>query len=81
MLALQILIGGESRESLSVSYEGEPLIIGLNALFLLEILKRIDLEEIIVELESTTSACIIKKKEPNESEEYIYLIMPLRLND
>ena len=74
-------IGGEARDSAEIRYEGDPLTIGVNASFLLEILRRIDSDEIVMELESPTSACIIKPVGVNEGEEQLYLIMPLRLNE
>lgn len=77
-------IGGEAREAVSIRYEGEPLIVGYNALFLLEIIRKIDTEEVLLELETPTTACILRpvKTDPNDvSGEYLYLIMPLRISD
>jgi DNA polymerase-3 subunit beta len=74
-------IGGESRETFPVLYEGEPLMVGYNAQFLSEIFRVIDSEEIVLELESPTSACIIKPAVKKELKDYYYLIMPLRLNE
>ena len=74
-------IGGESCENISVRYEGESLLAGFNAQFLLEILKKIESEEVLLELESPTSACILKPIVKEEKGEHIYLIMPLRLNE
>ena len=74
-------IGGESRETVPVEYEGESLVIGLNASFLLEILRRVDSENVMIELETSTSACILRQGEKKDSEDYLYLIMPLRLSE
>ncbi len=59
-------IGGESRESIPVRYDGDSLEAAYNAMFLSEILKRIETEEVKMEL---------------ENDEYTYLIMPLRLSE
>lgn len=74
-------IGGESRETISVAYDGDPLAAGYNASFLSEILRVVDSEEIVLELESPIKACIIKPAIKRELREYLYLIMPLRLNE
>ena len=74
-------IGGESRESIEIRYDGDPLIAGYNAVFLAEILRKIETDEVLLELESPTTACIIKPIGQKETEEYVYLIMPLRISD
>jgi len=74
-------IGGESRESIDVRYDGEPMTAGYNAVFLSEILRRIETDEVLLELEAQTTACIIKPVGQKETDEYIYLIMPLRLSE
>ena len=74
-------IGGESRESIDVRYDGEPITAGYNAAFLSEILRRIETDEVLLELETPTTACIIKPVGQKETDEYIYLIMPLRLSE
>ncbi len=74
-------IDGESRESIEISYDGNTLIAGYNAVFLSEILRKIETEEVLLELESPDTACIIKPVGEKETEEYVYLIMPLRISD
>ena len=74
-------IGGESRENVTVRYDGDDLNVGYNALFLSEIFRAVDTDEVVLELESPVSACIVKPAVQKESQEYLYLIMPLRLND
>ncbi len=74
-------IGGEANESLEVKYEGEPLSTGFNANFFLEILRKIDSKEVLIELETPGGPCLLKPMDKKENEEIIYLIMPLRLNE
>ncbi len=74
-------IGGEARETVRVRYEGESLTVGYNAQFLSEILRAVDTEEIEMELEAPTSACIVRPGVRRDDQEYFYLIMPLRLNE
>ncbi|MCE5252105.1 DNA polymerase III subunit beta [bacterium] len=74
-------IGGEARENLQVRYDGEPITVGYNASFLQEILRKIETEESVLDLELPNAAGIIKPVGLDESLEYIYLIMPLRINE
>ena len=74
-------IGGESHETLPVRYDGESLAIGFNAAFMLEILRKIETDDVVLELETPTSASLLKPVGIDASEELLYLIMPLRLND
>lgn len=74
-------IGGESRETIPVRYDGDSLVVGYNASFLLEIFRAVDTDEVVLELESPMSACIVKPAVAAEGKEYLYLIMPLRLNE
>jgi len=74
-------IGGEAKETLQIKYNEEPLVVGYNAVFLSEILHAVDTEELVMELEAPTTACIIKPSGQKPSQECYYLIMPLRLND
>jgi len=74
-------IGGEASETVGVRYDGESLLAGFNAVFLQEILRKIDTDEVLLELESPTSACLLKPVTKEEKGELLYLIMPLRLNE
>ena len=77
-------IGGEAREAVGIRYEGEPLTVGYNASFLLEILRKVDTGEVLLELETPTTACILKPVKTDQGDtsgEYLYLIMPLRISD
>ena len=74
-------VGGEAQERLEANYSGDEMTIGYNASYLLDILRRIDSEEVLFELESAVTAGIIRPAEQPEGEDYLCLIMPLRLND
>ncbi|WP_058486401.1 DNA polymerase III subunit beta [Defluviitalea phaphyphila] len=68
---------GTSREELSIQMEGKELIIAFNPKYLIDALKAIDDEEIVIQFISSLNPCIIK---PVEGEDYKYLILPIRLN-
>jgi DNA polymerase III subunit beta len=66
---------GEARESLPVSYAGEPLEIGFNAEFLRDGLESVGDESVRVKLISPLRPGLIL----GESDDFLYLIMPIRL--
>jgi DNA polymerase-3 subunit beta len=66
---------GEARESLPVSYSGEPLEIGFNAEFLRDGLESVTDDSIRVKLISPLRPGLIH----GESDDFLYLIMPIRL--
>jgi DNA polymerase-3 subunit beta len=73
--------GGEGREVLTVEYVGAPLKIGYNANYLIEILRHIDTDLARFELRDPVSAAIIRPTEHRENEEFIALVMPIRLTE
>jgi len=73
--------GNEGQETLPCAYTGEPMDIGYNAGYVLDILKQIDMgDEVVFELGTPTSAGIVKPTEQEEDEDLLMLIMPVRLN-
>jgi DNA polymerase-3 subunit beta len=74
-------IGGEARESLNVDYDADEMIIGYNSGYLQDALRRIESDDVLFELDSAVSAGIIRPGEQMDGEDYLCLLMPLRLND
>jgi DNA polymerase III subunit beta len=72
--------GGEAQESVAANYDGEPMEIGYNAGYVLDMMKQIDTSEVIFELGTSTSAGIVKPSEQEKDEDLLMLIMPVRLN-
>src|SRR5258708_5811378 len=66
---------GESKESLPVGYTGEPLEIGFNADFLRDGLELLDSDDVRVKLISPLRPAVIQ----GESDDFTYLVMPIRL--
>jgi DNA polymerase III subunit beta len=66
---------GEARESLPISYAGEPLEIGFNAEFLRDGLESVSEESVRLKLISPLRPGLIH----GESDDFLYLIMPIRL--
>lgn len=74
-------IGGEAREMLDVEYDADEMTIGYNSGYLQDVLRRITSDDVLFELDSSVSAGIIRPGEQMEGEDYLCLLMPLRLND
>ncbi len=74
-------IGGEAREVLEADYNDEEMAIGYNSVYLQDILRRIDSEQVMFELDSPVTAGIIRPADQPEGEDYLCLLMPLRLSD
>ncbi len=68
---------GEARESLPVSFQGEPLEIGFNPEFLRAGLEAIEEGDVVVKLISPLRPGLI---ESGDESRFRYLIMPIRLN-
>jgi DNA polymerase III subunit beta len=66
---------GEARESLPVSYTGEPIEIGFNADFLRDGLESVTEDTVRLKLISPLRPGLIH----GESDDFLYLIMPIRL--
>jgi DNA polymerase-3 subunit beta len=67
---------GKIEEQLNIEMEGEEAQIAFNSKYLIDVLKVIDVEELLLELTGSLSPGIIK---PLEGEDYIYLILPIRI--
>ena len=68
---------GEASEAIPVPYHGEPFEIGFNPEFLRDGLESIDSDELVLKLISPLRPGLI---ESPDSGDFVYLIMPIRLN-
>lgn len=67
---------GSMNEEIFITKEGKDLLIGFNPKFLIDALRVIDDEEVELYLMNAKSPCFIK----DETESYIYLILPVNFN-
>jgi DNA polymerase-3 subunit beta len=74
-------LGGEAKENLKVHYKNEDMEIGYNSNYIIDILRHVDGDEVNFELNTPTTAAIIRSSTAEEKEEYFFLVMPLRLLD
>ncbi len=68
---------GEAREEIPVPYHGELFEIGFNPEFLRDGLESIDTDELVLKLISPLRPGLIESPETGD---FVYLIMPIRLN-
>ena len=68
---------GEANESVPVPFQGEDFEIGFNPEFLRDGLESVESEELVLKLISPLRPGLI---ETPESGDFVYLIMPIRLN-
>jgi len=69
---------GDAKEEIYVATEGKNLEAGFNPKYFLDALKSIDDEEVYIDFGTNISPCVIR---PVESEDYTYMILPIRLKD
>ena len=72
---------GEAQEEITVTYEGEPLEIGFNASYLLEVLKYMPTDEIRMTFKGPERAATCEPVGWNDPASFMALVMPLRLVD
>ncbi|HEX5387797.1 MAG TPA: DNA polymerase III subunit beta [Gemmatimonadales bacterium] len=72
---------GEAQEEVTVTYDGDPLEIGFNASYLLEILKFIPTDEVRLTFKAPERAATCEPVGWNDSASFLTLVMPLRLVD
>ncbi|MDQ6829174.1 MAG: DNA polymerase III subunit beta [Gemmatimonadota bacterium] len=72
---------GEAQDELPISFEGDPLEIGFNATYLLEILRYMPTEEVRMTFKAPERACTIEPAGWDDPAKYLCLVMPLRLVD
>ncbi|MFH1940952.1 MAG: DNA polymerase III subunit beta [bacterium] len=73
-------IGGEAREELQVEYSDEPMEIGYNGQYILDIIKHVDSEDMVFHLKSPVRAALVTSTDKKEEETFLMLIMPIKLS-
>jgi DNA polymerase III subunit beta len=72
---------GEGQDELPIRYDGDPIDIGFNGMYLLEILRYMPTEEIRFTFKEPERAATLEPENWSESGKYLCLVMPLRLVD
>jgi len=74
-------IGGEAREEVPARYDGEPLDTAYDYRYILDVVERIESDDIVFKLDTPISAGLITPSENVEGEDYLCIVMPLRFTD
>ncbi len=72
---------GEAREEVEAQFGSEEMDMGFNAVYLGDILRAMDTEEILISLSTPLNAGLFEPLEQGQEENYLCLVMPLRLVD
>ena len=70
----------EAHERLTCQYDGDDMEIGFNARFLIEMLKNLDGEEVMLEMSTPNRAGLLLPVAGDENEDVLMLVMPVMLN-
>lgn len=68
---------GNVKEEIFVEKEGADLEIGFNAKYILDVMKFVSDEEVVMEFNTSVSPCLVK---PIEGDGFEYLILPVRIS-
>lgn len=72
---------GEAQDEMAIAYDGDPIEIGFNATYLLEILKYMPTDEVRLTMKAPERAATIEPVGWDDPAAYLCLVMPLRLVD
>jgi DNA polymerase-3 subunit beta len=72
---------GEAQDELPIRFTGDPIDIGFNANYLLEILRYIPTDEVRITLKAPERAVTVEPENWSDPGSYLCLVMPLRLMD
>lgn len=67
---------GKVREEVAINLQGEGIQIAFNSRYILDVLKNMEDENVILEMSSAVSPCVIRGNETNNAK---YLVLPVRL--
>lgn len=67
---------GEVKDELDVEYQGDTISIGFNPQFVLDVLKVVEEDKVSIEFKDAQSSGLIR---PLDSDNYLYVVMPVRL--
>lgn len=73
--------GGKVTDSMSCVHTGGTLEIGFNCRFLINCVRAADTEDVMITMNSATSAITIEPTEANEEKDFFYLVLPVRMNE
>ncbi len=71
---------GSAEETLTVTYQGEGLEIALNSAYMIDVLQVLECDQVELQLRDSGTQCVVVPVDDDPRlEEYIYVVMPMRL--
>jgi len=74
-------VNGKVFDEMDCTHEGGDIEIGFNCRYLINSIKAAEGEEIIISFKSPTQAITIEAKDPDEDFKYLYMVLPVRMNE
>ena len=74
-------VNGKVFDEMDCVHEGNDIEIGFNCRYLINSIKAAEGEEIIISFKSPTQAITIQPKTPAEDFNYLYMVLPVRMNE
>jgi DNA polymerase-3 subunit beta len=67
---------GDVEEEMEASLNGEPIDIAFNARYITDVIRNVPDEDLCMKFNSSVSPCVVV---PQTGEDYLYLILPVRV--
>jgi DNA polymerase-3 subunit beta len=67
---------GVAHQELEIDFEGEPLVAGFNARYLIEVLEAIDAKEVHLDFQGELDPCVVR---PVDDVDLLGVVMPMRI--
>lgn len=74
-------VNGKVFDEMDCAHEGGDIEIGFNCRYLINSIKAAEGEEIIISFKSANQAITIEPKTPDENYNYLYMVLPVRMNE
>ncbi|MFH0882409.1 MAG: DNA polymerase III subunit beta [bacterium] len=78
--AEDVELGGKGVEQVDATYDGEEQTIGYNAGYVLDLLRQVKTDQVQFDLGGPTQAGIVRPMEQEKGEDFLMLVMPVRLS-
>lgn len=80
-IASQDMDRGEGLETIEAEYSGEPMEVGFNSVYLLDVLSHLDSENVEFRLDTSVSPVLAFPENQKENEDILMLVMPIKLRE
>jgi DNA polymerase III subunit beta len=67
---------GVARDEIEIEYQGDPLVAGFNARYLIEVLEVMDTKQVYLDFQGELDPCVLR---PVDGPEYLGVVMPMRI--